>query len=34
MKKFTEEATIENVLRAIQLNKFNRVNDVKAFICA
>lgn len=32
MKKFTEEATIENVLRSIQLNKFNRANDVKDFI--
>lgn len=34
MKKFTEEASIENVLISIQRNKFNRANDVKDFIYA
>lgn len=32
MKKLTEEATVENVLKSIQENKYNRVKDIKDFI--
>lgn len=34
MKKLAEEATIENVLKSIQENKYNRAKDVEDFIIA
>lgn len=34
MKKFTEEANIENVLLSIKENKYNRAKDIKDFILA
>lgn len=34
MKKYTEEADIENVLLSIKENKYNRVKDIKDFIQA
>lgn len=34
MKKFTKEATIDNVLQSIKENKYNRAKDIKDFIQA
>lgn len=34
MKKFAEEATVENVLESIKVNKYNRTQDIIDFIMA